>query len=165
MKREEFNAKWLPFCSSAYRVACYILESEADAEDAAQEVFLKLWDRRDALESIASPEAYVVTMVRNHCLDILRRRKARGEGESLDGIQIASGQPPDRSLSEKEDLMRTMKMIDRLPERQRQIIRLRVLEEKDYDEIEKIMGLSKIHLRVLLSMARKTLRAQDDEKN
>ena len=67
MTEKEFNSTYLSLAEACYRVAFYILESEADAEDALQELFLKLWKNRDSLDGIQNPKAYVMTLLRNLC--------------------------------------------------------------------------------------------------
>ena len=52
MTTEEFNRIWIPLGERMYKVAFYILESEDDAKDAVQDLFVKLWNRRDDLQDV-----------------------------------------------------------------------------------------------------------------
>ena len=72
MTPAEFNTYWLPLGDALYRVALYLLEDKQDAEDAVQDLFLKLWEGSAQLESIKNPKAYAVMMMRNLCLDRIR---------------------------------------------------------------------------------------------
>lgn len=56
MTAERFRKEYLPLQDELYRVAFYILESSPDAEDAVQDLYLKLWDAADALDGISSPK-------------------------------------------------------------------------------------------------------------
>ncbi len=49
---EDFRKIWIPLAERFYRVAFYMLESEADAEDAVQELYLKLWTGRERLDDV-----------------------------------------------------------------------------------------------------------------
>lgn len=57
MTPERFTQDYLPLKDDLYKVAFYILESGADAEDAVQDLYLKLWDAGDALDTIRAPKA------------------------------------------------------------------------------------------------------------
>ena len=81
MEREEFKRIWLPLDGSLYRVAFSILGSEADAKDAVQDLYLKLWNRRESLSEVDRPLGYGIRLIRNICIDRLRARNARGTGE------------------------------------------------------------------------------------
>lgn len=160
MTSEEFRRIWLPLSDSFYRVAYYLLESEADARDAVQDLYVKLWNSKDSLDGILKPQAYGTSILRNLCLDRLRHRKV-AMADSLDEqIQVQSqDSPPDRKLVEKDTLKKLRDLIEKLPEKQRTVLKLRVFEDMDYDKIAELMQLSEVNLRVLLSTARKTLRS------
>lgn len=157
MSEQEFNKVWLPLNPNLYRLAFYILENEADAWDAVQDLYLKLWTARDSLDDVSNPLAYSIRILRNQCLDRLRRARVR-RSEDLDALEQADTGPADGGLSGKEDLARVRKYIGQLPDRQREVLTLRVLEELEYDEIARRMGISQVNVRVTLTIARKTLR-------
>ena len=66
--------------------------------------------------------------------------------------------PPEKELEEKEDIRHIQELIEQLPENQRQVIRLRGIEDCSYEDIEQITGLSSSNIRTLLSRARKLIR-------
>ena len=63
-------------------------------------------------------------------------------------------------LERQDKVQQIRHLIDRLPENQRQVLRLRGIEDCSMDEIEQITGLSAVNIRVLLSRARKIIREQ-----
>ena len=65
MNRQAFQDTWIPLQGRFYRIAFYILEDEADAKDAVQDLYLKLWDLRDHLEIIREPSACFLKASRN----------------------------------------------------------------------------------------------------
>ena len=78
---------------------------------------------------------------------------------SLDTVpEKSSEDPPDKVLADRETLRKVLRHIDALPPKQRQIVRMRIFEELEYDEIAERLGMSEINTRVQLSLARKTLK-------
>lgn len=153
MTDRAFHTVWLPLQGQFYRIAFYLLENEADAKDAVQELYLKLWTLRDHLELIQHPAAYGSLLLRNLCIDRIRKRKPR---EELQEDQ-ADDPPPDRQLEEKEALKAVLKNMDALPENQRKLLTMRVLQGLSYEEISQKTGLSPLNIRVQVSLARKKL--------
>lgn len=154
MTDRAFHTVWLPLQGQFYRIAFYLLENEADAKDAVQELYLKLWTLRDHLELIREPAAYGALLLKNLCIDRIRKRKPR---EELREDQ-ADDPPPDRQLEEKEALKAVMKNMDRLPPNQRKLLTMKVLQGLSYEEISQKTGLSPLNIRVQVSLARKKLR-------
>lgn len=141
-----------------YRVAYYILESETDAQDAVQDLFVKLWGNRDQLDTVLNFKAYCTTLMKNLCIDRLRKEQ-RVQGIEA-GTDIIESRRVDEDYDAREKLERVLAAIERLPERQRDVMKMYVLEEMSYDEIAQKTGMTNLTLRVLLSNARKTLRSQ-----
>lgn len=153
----EINEIWLPLSDRFYRVAYHILESEEDAEDAVQELYLKLIKTPDKISSIQEPAAFGITILRNICIDIIRRREKR-RSEELHEYMIADISGPDKVADDKDKLRILIHEIDRLPQKQSTVLRMRTIEGLEYDEISRRTGLSQINIRVLISIARKTLK-------
>jgi RNA polymerase sigma-70 factor (ECF subfamily) len=75
MSHERFKAEILPIRDHLFYTARQILSDEDDAEDAVQEVLLRLWNLRDTLGKYDSLPAFATTVTKNHCLDKLRVKK------------------------------------------------------------------------------------------
>lgn len=156
MTAREFNESYLPLSDALYRVAYYLLESEDDARDAVQDLYARLWSSLDGLDSVHNPKAYCITMIRNICLDRIRKAGRMSRSELPDNIP--EQRTVDRDLEQKERLRRVMEAMDRLSESQRTVLRMKVLEELSYEEIEQKTGMNNLTLRVLLSQARNRLK-------
>lgn len=164
MTQEEFKAKFLPLSDGLFRIAFHYLEDSSDAQDAVQDVFIKLWNSRDTLDKVNNPEAYSYTLVKNICIDRLRKKsKTTARDDELE--ERCGDDPPDKTCADRETLRRTLQCIDSLPEKQREIVRLRIFEELEYDEIARRLGISEINTRVQLSLARKTLKSKIREQH
>ena len=153
----EINEIWLPLSNRFYRVAYHILESQEDAEDAVQELYLKLIKTPEKFTDIQDPAALGITILRNICIDIIRRREKRRSDE-LHEYMIAEVSSPDRTASEKDRLRILIREIDKLPQKQSTVLKMRAIEGLEYDEISQRTGLSQVNIRVLVSIARKTLK-------
>lgn len=153
----EIKEIWLPLSDRFYRVAYHILESQEDAEDAVQELYLKLIRTPGKLTDIQDPAAFGITILRNICIDTIRRREKR-KSEELHEYMVADVSSPDKAAAEKDKLRILIHEIDKLPQKQSMVLKMRTLEGLEYDEIAKRTGLSLINIRVLISIARKTLK-------
>ena len=156
MTSQAFQTAYLPLAERFWQVAWYILEDAAEADDAVQELFLRLWERRDALDGIHSPKAYGLILLRNLCLDRLRQRHRFAS----DGELPECGTPgrQDEAVDERERLAKVLAAVKSLPERQREVLILRTLDGLSYEEIAHKTGLKPLSLRVLLSQARNQLK-------
>lgn len=154
MTDRQFHTDWLPLQERFYRMAYYMLESEADAQDAVQDLYLKLWNLRDHLELIREPASYGALMLRNLCIDRIRRRHP--SAELSEGMAVKD--PPDEDLALREQLQSVAKALEKLPPGQRKLLSLRVLRGLSYQEIEQETGLSGLNIRVQVSLARKKLK-------
>lgn len=153
----EIKEIWLPLSNRFYRVAYHILESQQDAEDAVQELYLKLIKTPSKFSNIQDPAAYGITILRNICIDIIRRRDKR-RSEELHEYMTADVDSPDKAATEKDKLRMLIHEIDRLPQKQSKVLKMRAIEGMEYDEISQRTGLSQVNIRVLISIARKTLK-------
>ncbi len=154
---EDFRDIWIPLAGRFYRVAYCMLESEADAEDAVQELYMKLWTGRERLGNVRNYVAYGILVLKNICIDRIRRRSA-ARTEPMDSAQSPKEAPPDRRMAEKETLKLLLHEMEKLPENQAKVLRMRAIDGLEYEEISQRTGLSEGNIRVLVSKARKTLK-------
>mgnify|MGYP002623187306 CR=1 FL=1 len=75
MTEAGFHTVWVPLQDRFYRVAFYLLENRADALDAVQDLYVKLWKMRDSLDLVRNPGAYGTLLLRNLCIDRIRRAR------------------------------------------------------------------------------------------
>ena len=154
MTEAAFHTVWIPLQERFYRIAFYILEDSADASDAVQDLYLKLWSLRDSLDIVKDPGAYGNMLMRNLCIDRIRRQKPSAP---LTEVTLEKA-PPDEDLEQRESLSMVARAIAKLPPGQQKLLRLRVLKGLTYEEISKITGLSSLNIRVQVSQARKKLK-------
>jgi RNA polymerase sigma factor (sigma-70 family) len=155
---------------------CYrILGTQDDAADATQEAFVSVFKRLPKLQGRdLAFGSYVFTSARNACYDLIdRRRRAEpsdqipessipvGGGVGGGGVGFDPGDPeddPERRLLLAAGQEEIRAANATLPERQREVLALRELEELSYDEIAEIMDLNRNSVAQLISRARISLR-------
>ena len=152
MTESRFNKEYLPLAQTLYRIAYYMLESGAEAEDAVQELYVKLWESREKLDSVQVPKAYAIRMLKNLCLDRMRRAALLSFPQALPDQEYASA--ADEGIDERERLNKVLEAVKALPERQRNVLVLRTIEGLSYEEIARRTGINYLSCRVLLSQAR-----------
>ncbi|NBC57368.1 MAG: sigma-70 family RNA polymerase sigma factor [Bacteroidetes bacterium] len=156
MKISEFNSSVLPIQQKIFRLSKRLLTSSDAAEDASQEVMIKLWNKRHELNEINNIEAFAMTITKNHCLDQLKL-KANQNLRLVHTNYENKSADPHQQLEAKQELNTVEAMIKTLPEIQRLVLHLRQIEGYEYDKICEIMNMKPTAVRVTLSRARKNL--------
>ncbi len=161
MNSEEFKNIVLPLSNKLYSFAFRILKRREEAEDAIQEVFLKLWKLRNKLKEYRSLEAFAMTVTRNYCLDKIRTTHTVSvEDNYYYNNPAMIDDTADRKLDMKDAVSHVKDIINNLPEQQRMVIHLRDIEGNSYHEISKIMKENVNTLRVSVSRARTKVREE-----
>ncbi len=163
MQQTEFLNVVLPFKDKLYRMAKRLLVSTEEAEDATQEIILKLWEKKKAMVGYKSVEAYAMMMTKNFCLDRLKSKQA-GNLKLVHSNYSDESVSLQRQVEVRDSLHWIEKIMQELPEQQKIILQLRDVEQYEYDEISKLLEMSPTAVRVALSRARKTVREKLMEK-
>lgn len=159
MTQSEFLKLVMPFKDKVFRLAKRLLVSTEEAEDATQEVLMKLWNNKRNIKDYKNVEAFSMTMTKNFCLDKLKAKSSQN-------LKIVHSNYQDHNVSvqkqaELNDSVEWVgRIIESLPEQQRMVIQLRDIEQYDYDDISKMLDMNPTAVRVALSRARKTIREQ-----
>ena len=142
-----------------------MLGDVGDAEDIAQQVFIRVWNSSGRYEPNAKFTTWLFTITRNLVFNELRRRKRRPAAfvdcdseESAFQIQDSQTKLPPNVLIEEEISEAIQKAIDALPEMQRMAVILRRYQDVSYEEIGKILSLSVPAVKSVLFRARTELR-------
>ena len=159
MKERAFITLTNGFRDKLYRLAKRLLVSNEEAEDATQEVLLKLWRNKKKIAEYKNVEAFAMTMAKNYCYDKLKAKESRN-------LKIVHSNYKDerpslhRQLEAKDSLDWVGKIMDELPEQQRLIIQLRDIEQYTNAEIAIMLEMNETAVRVTLSRGRKKVREE-----
>jgi len=157
MTQKEFLNVVMPFKDKVYRLAKRLLISTEEAEDATQEVLMKLWNNKEKIEEYKNVEAFSMTMTKNFCFDKLKSKQSQN-------LKIVHNNYEENniSLQKQVELNDSVDWISRiikeLPEQQRMVIQLRDIEAYELEEIAQMLEMNNTAVRVALSRARKTIR-------
>lgn len=155
MTEKEFKMKVLSLTSLVYPMAVRMLRNEEAARDAVQTSMLKIWENRKKLARDQNPKAFVFKVVRNTCLDEIKRKKA----DRMDEVELAAHfKTSDDSYDAVEAVNMVKIIVNELPDGQREVIQLRDIEGLEFNEIADILAYDLPYIRVLLSRARKTIK-------
>jgi RNA polymerase sigma-70 factor (ECF subfamily) len=156
MKQKEFLDTVLPIKDRLYRIAKRYLVSGDEAEDAVQEVYLKLWKNKASIKKYRSPEAFAITMTKNYCLDRLKSKQA--SNLKIVHNNFENKQSLERQVEVQDKVSILFKMMETLPEQQKLILHLRDVEQFEFAEIAKMTNSNETAVRVALSRARKKMK-------
>lgn len=156
MNQQEFLNIVLPFKDKIFRLAKRILVSNDEAEDAVQEVFLKLWKGKESLKEYKSPEAFAITMTKNYSLDRLKSKQA--SNLKIVHSNFQNPENLEKAIEANDSVALVFRIMETLPEQQKIILQLRDVEQFEFSEIAQMINSNEAAIRVALSRARKTVR-------
>lgn len=154
MNKTEFKHKVFSLSTHLFPMVSRMLGDSAKAEDAIQEIMIKLWEKRKQIERHPNIKGLVVLTARNHCIDLLRKKGLDYTHYSLEyGLSKSENGLEWLAWKELDAIIR--QIINTLPKQQREVILMRDLDGYEFTEIAAATELKIEHVRVLLSRARK----------
>ncbi len=161
MSLEDFTHLILPIKNKLFRFSLRIVGNVAEAEDVVQEVFIKVWNKRNDLANYSNVEAWCMTLTKNLSIDKLRSKHRRADSIK-DGFDIptAKSDTPYHQTAYNDTFDRVQKLLNNLPEKQRMVMQLRDIEGLTYQEIADALDISLQQVKVNLFRARQQIRVQ-----
>ena len=161
MTRVDFNELVRLQSRNLYGYAFRILRNQEEAEDAVQEVFIKLWNMGNKLDEYNSIVALATTMTKNNCIDLLRKKKNIVKEDYTElGFKSADISSPYELLESRESGDILYHIINQLPSIYKDVIELKEIEGLTYEEIADKTKQNINTIRVNLSRARKMIREE-----
>ena len=160
MNAEEFKQRFMPYHWMLYRVAFSLTGNVLDAEDLLQDTFMQMWQKREQLTSALVNEAYLIIMMRNLYMD-RARVKTLDTSIPLESVNLPSDQNrPDDKAERRNEAFLMKELIEHLPQKEKDIIRMYLLEELSYEEMEASTGMKQGNLRQIVLRTRNKLKEQ-----
>ncbi|MBM1107575.1 RNA polymerase sigma factor [Aurantibacter crassamenti] len=164
MQQAEFLNIVTPFKDKLFRMAKRLLVSTEEAEDATQEILLKLWTKSNAISSYKNVEAFAMTMTKNFCLDRLKSKQASNL-KLVHSNYTDDNSSLQKQVEASDSVLWVQRIMEELPEQQKMVLQLRDVEQYDLDEISEMLEMKPTAVRVALSRARKIVREKLLEKH
>lgn len=147
---EEFQQQIFTYCY-------YMLGHYQEAEDAAQNVFLKAFEHLDSYHELKNFSAWLYKIAHNHCVNLLKRKKVINfityKRDMLNGHNYVENE-----IDKKELKLTLYKALKILPPEEQSLLVLRIIEEKRYQEIAELLGIKPATLRKKYQRALEKLR-------
>lgn len=142
-----------------YQLAYRLLKDPQEAEDALQEVFLKIYEKARSFQPRGTVRAWMNRITANHCLNRLRERVPLSslDDESAPELE-SSGPTPLESLEESDLARRLEELLAALPENQRRALVLKRFGHLSYQEIAEVLETTPDAVDGLIKRARRCLR-------
>ena len=160
MDAREFKQRFMPHHRLLYRVAYQLTGNAQDAEDLLQDLYLKLWQKRDDLPDEAMKEAYLATMIRNLFIDQRRLKHVDASAELKNEDEPPDERSLDRQIDARDEVRQMEGLISELSERDAKIIQMHLVDDRSYEEIERDTGLSQGNIRIIVMRTKKKLKQQ-----
>jgi RNA polymerase sigma-70 factor, ECF subfamily len=139
---------------AVYRVALRMLGSEADAQDAAQETFVRAWRALPRFRGDSATSTWLYRIVTRRSLDVLA---ARRPSESLEAAPAPAGTDPAEAAEQHERLRAVARAVAALPPEQRAALVLREFEGLPYDQIAEVLDTTVPTVKGRIHRARTTV--------
>ena len=159
---ETITALVAQYSATLYRVAYSVMRNAAEAEDAVQEVFLRVLKHREKLNEIHDLRVWLIRITWNVVLDKKRRSKTRPENDDIaDYVRVlpSADRGADDSLISSQEHRRILMLIDRLPHKEREALLLSAVQELSTVQIATVLGTTESSVRSRIFRARRELSA------
>jgi RNA polymerase sigma-70 factor (ECF subfamily) len=148
-RTDAFETLLAAYQDKVFRLCYSMLGDRAQAEDAAQESFLRIWKSMERYRGEAAVGTWIFSITRNVCLTAISKRGAHRFAPVEEAERVTAQAPePERDM---------MRLVAQLPENYRQAIMLFYMEEKSYDEVARMLDLPLGTVKTYLHRARKQL--------
>lgn len=136
-----------------------LLPTAVDAEDTVQEAVIEIWQKRDQLQHVLNLEGYAMQTVKNRCISFLRKHR----DIATENIEQTLANLSDDALIEETALIEEQatqldRMMERLPEVQREAVKMKYIDNLSHNEMQRRLGMSSANVYTTLSRALDNLR-------
>lgn len=158
-----FETHIMAAAGKMYRYAYSILKEVDTAHDVVQDCLEKIWNSRQKLQEVQNPEAWAMRITRNQCYDWVKTNRFTVLSEH-------QMEQPDRTMADSDALVQDhldwlQKVLETLPEKQREVYHLREVEEMTYQDIAEVLGMSMSEVKVYLHRARTKVKLSIEKLN
>lgn len=151
-----YNQHIIPAADGMFRYALSIVHETETARDVVQDCLEKIWDRRNDLDKVEKVNAWAFRIVRNRCIEIMRRNRYADLDEKV--VNMRHSISADEGVITEDFHVWIKSILKTLPQKQQETFHLREVEEMSYHEIAETLELSENDVKVNIHRARKKLK-------
>lgn len=156
MTKQDFKLTVFSLSERLFPMVARLLGSTSNAEDAIQEIMLKLWKKRKKIENHPNINGFVFLTARNYCLDILRKKQLLVDN-ATNHFKVLKSPNTNQNLEWEELNIIILKILKEIPKQQKEVFMMRDIDGYEFTEIAAALQIKIEHVRVLLSRARKQI--------
>ena len=157
--REAFAGLVQAYQGPVYNLAYRMLGSQAEAEEAAQETFVRMYQRLATYDPQQKLSSWVLAIASHYCVDRLRRRRIVSlplDEVQVDGLTEPTEAPEPRLLAQEKE-REIQSLLAELPEAYRLVLVLRYWQDLSYEEMARTLGTSASAVKAKLHRARELM--------
>jgi len=151
----------MPASGKMYRYALSILKNSDMAQDVVQDCLIKIWQNRQKLPEVKSIDSWVMRITRNQCYDWVKMNRYSlwvDKDINRDDIGIKENTGADQKTLVNDQINWMKKVIETLPQKQKEVYHLREVEEMSYQEIAEVMSMTLAEVKVTLHRTREKIK-------
>ena len=156
MSHNLYHSEILPASDGMYRYALSIVHEPETARDIVQDCLTKIWSIRNDLDKVEKVNAWTFRIVRNRCIEILRRNRYADLDEKV--VNMRHSEPVEEQAITNDFMSLMKQVLQELPGKQQEVFHLREVEDMSYQDIAKTCGLSESDVKVNIHRARKKVK-------
>lgn len=162
VEEKDFWRLFSPYRKLVVDTCTILLGNADDGEDAAQDIFLKLWEGRENITEVQFPKTYLVRVAKNYCIDLIRKRKENTDSiddEECFAAQIADRKPhAENEAIQKEAVQILQNWLDKQKEPHKTVFTMAHFEDVSNKDIAQRLNLEETNVRVIISRMRKEVK-------
>lgn len=155
MTKLEFKNTVFVLSEKLFPMVSRLLGTQEKAEDAIQEIMIKVWNKRKNLKNHPNINGFVFLTARNYCLDVLRKNKKQMYNDASHLRIVKSNDKDHLAWQELNKII--SQILKTLPEQQKEVFLMRDIDGYEFTEIAAALNIKQAHARVLISRARKEI--------
>lgn len=154
MNKQDFKQNIFSLSERIYPMVARMLGGNHNAEDAIQEIMLKLWEKRNQIAKHPNIKGLVFLTARNYCIDVLRKKTPLVK-DATSYLKVIKSSNDNSDIEWQELNKIIQEILKKLPEQQKEVFVMRDIDGYEFKEIAATLEITVEHVRVLVSRARK----------
>jgi RNA polymerase sigma-70 factor (ECF subfamily) len=139
-EEQAFDRLFREYFASLTYFAFQLIHNEKEAEDIVQDCFVALWNRRSSIDHIESIKSYLYTSIRYRCINYLKKTRSVSGPDKISDELVDESADMESLIITAETANEIYRLIELLPPRMQQVVRLYFMEGKSYQEIGALLN-------------------------